>query len=364
MRSAYLFVFAIIFLPFVLMAARSKALDDKSAKIDALFSEYDRPDVPGASILVIKNGKVLFKKAYGSANLEAKISSTTRTNYRLASVTKQFTAMAIMILAERKKLSYDDRLTDFFPDLPAYGKTISVRHMLNHTSGLLAYEDLIPEGTTTPLSDSDVLQFMKQQDHTYFPPGSRFRYSNTAYVLLGIIVARVSGTSFPEFLKKNVFEPLRMKHTVFYKREDHRDRNRAFGYSKQGSTHGDAFVRTDQSLTSSTLGDGTVYSSVDDLYNWDQALYTESLVKAETLKEAFTPAVAVDESGGYGFGWFIENKGGKRMVWHSGNTIGFTAVIQRFPDERFTVIVLTNRNDAQLVDTINAIEELYLFSAK
>lgn len=346
------------------MTAKGKAPDDKSAKIDALFLDYDRHDLPGASVIVIKDGKVLFKKAYGSANPEAKIASTTRTNYRLASVTKQFTAMAIMILAERKKLSYDDRLTDFFPDLPAYGKTITVRHMLNHTSGLLAYEDLIPKGTTTPLSDSDVLQYMKQQDHTYFPPGSGFRYSNTAYVLLGMIVARVSGASFPEFLKKNVFEPLRMKHTVFYLREDHRDPNRAFGYTKQRSASGDAFVRTDQSLTSSTLGDGTVYSSVDDLYRWDQALYTERLVKAETLKEAFTPAVAVDESSGYGFGWFIENKRGKRMVWHSGNTMGFTAVIQRFPDERFTVIVLTNRNDAQLADTINAIEELYLFSAR
>lgn len=329
-------------------------------KIDALFREYDRPGVPGASVIVIKDGKVLYQKAYGLANLEDKISSTTRTNYRLASMTKQFTAMAIMILAERKKLSYDNRLTDFFPDFPEYGKSITVRHLLNHTSGLIAYEDLIPKGTTIPLADKDVLHYMKQQDRTNFLPGSQYRYSNSAYVLLGIIVDKVSGTSLPEFLRKNIFEPLGMDQTIFYQRDDHGDRHRAYGYTIQG----DAFVRTDQSLTSSTLGDGTVYSSVDDLYKWDQALYTTRLVSAETLKQAFTPGVSVDENTGYGFGWFIENKRGKKMIWHSGNTIGFTLVIQRFPDEKFTLIVLTNRNDAQLSEIVDKIEELYLFNSQ
>jgi CubicO group peptidase (beta-lactamase class C family) len=356
MKAFYLFVFVILFLPYVLLAANRKGQEDKAAKIDALFREYARPEVPGASVIVIKNGKVLFKKAYGLANLEDKIQSTTNTNYRLASCTKPFTAMAIMILAERKQLSYDSRLTDFFPEFPAYGKAITVRQLLNHTSGLIAYEDVMPDSTTIPLTDTDVLHLMEQQDHTYFAPGSQFRYSNSGFVLLGLVVEKASGISFPEFLRKNIFEPLRMEHTVLYHRDDHTDRRRAYGYTQQGN----AFVRTDQSLTSSTRGDGTVYSSVEDLYKWDQALYTKRLLGSETLKQAFTPGATVNETTGYGFGWYIENKRGLRTVWHSGNTIGFTARIERFPEQKFTVIVLTNRNDAQLAEIVDKIEEVYL----
>ncbi len=360
MKSSSLFVFLIVSLPFILLVANSKAHDKKTEKIDALFADYARPNAPGASVIVIRKGKVLFKKAYGLANLEHKIPNTTSTNFRLASVTKQFTAMAIMILVDRKKLSYYDHLADFFPGFPAYGKQITVRQMLNHSSGLLAYEDLIPGGTTKPLSDQDVLQYMKQQDHTHFPPGSQFRYSNTGYVLLGLIVETASGTSFPDFLRKNIFEPLRMNHTVLYQRDDHSDRRRAYGYTQRDN----AFVRTDQSLTSSTRGDGTVYSSVDDLYKWDQALYTTRLVSAATLQQAFTPGIKIDENSGYGFGWFIENKRGLRTVWHSGNTIGFTIAIQRFPDQEFTVIIQANRNDAELSKLVDRIDEIYLFDNK
>jgi CubicO group peptidase (beta-lactamase class C family) len=394
MKSSYRLVFVILLLTFLSSAGSgqvpnyiSQAPDLTTAlrgdggigtKVDSLFREYDRRDVPGASVIIIKDRKVLFKKAYGAANLEDKIASTSGTNYRLASVTKQFTAMAIMILAERKKLSYDSRLTDFFPGFPEYGRQITVRHLLNHTSGLLAYEDLIPGGTTTPLADNDVLQMMKQLEPPaqagsvnnvanasrqaatpvlYFPPGSRFRYSNTGFVLLGLIVEKVSGKSFPEFLRQNIFQPLGMKHTRFYQRVDQSDdRRRAYGYTKQG----DAFVRTDQSLTSSTQGDGAIYSSVDDLYKWDQALYTTRLVKAETLRQAFTPGIAINEKSGYGFGWFIENRRGMRMIWHSGNTIGFSLLIRRFPDQRFTLIVQTNRNDALLAEIADKIDKLYL----
>ena len=355
MKSSYL-IFGLLFIPFLMSVASSKP-KDKAERMNNLFREYDRPDLPGASVIVIKHGKVLFKKSYGAANLEDRIPSTTNTNYRLASVTKQFTAMAIMILAEQKKLSYENVLTDFFPDLPDYGKAITVRQILNHTSGLLAYEDLIPAGTTTPLTDQDVLNYMKQQDHTYFVPGSQFRYSNTGYVLLGLIVEKASGKSFPEFLRQNIFGPLGMNHTVLYPRDDHSDVRRAYGYSKDGNS----FLRTDQSLTSSTRGDGTVYSSVEDLFKWDQALYTTRLVSADTLKQAFTAAIAVDETNGYGFGWYVGNKRGMRMIWHSGNTIGFTQLIHRFPDQKFTVIVQSNRNDDRLAEIVDKIEELYLF---
>ena len=146
-----------------------------------------------------------------------------------------------------------------------------------------------------------------------------------------------------------------MKHTVLYHRDDHSERRRAYGYSKRG----DVFVRTDQSLTSSTRGDGTVYSSVDDLFKWDQALHTTRLVSAATLKQAFTPGAKVDDNTSYGFGWFIEDRQGQRTVWHSGNTIGFTQFIRRYPDQRFTIIVQANRNNAPLAESADKIEEIY-----
>jgi CubicO group peptidase (beta-lactamase class C family) len=350
----------VLILLLVSFGSNAQAMDERAAKIDALFQEYNRPNVPGASVIVIKDGKVLFKRAYGMADLEYKVPSTTSTNYRIASLTKQFTAMAIMILAERGKLSYDDHLTDLFPDFPQYGKTITIRNLLNHTSGLIEYGEVMPKDRTEPLSDRDVLDLMKQQDHTYFTPGSQFRYSNTGYTLLALIVEKASGVPFAEFLKKNVFRPLRMNHTTFYRRDDHTDRHRAYGYTKQGDT----FAKTDQSLTSSILGDGSIYSSIDDLYNWDQALSINLLVSAKTLKQAFTPGASVDQSTGYGFGWFIENKRGMSLLWHGGNTIGFTGAIQRFPEQRFTVIVLANRNGAQLSEIVDKIEDLYLFNSK
>ncbi len=360
MKSISILLFLIVSLPFILLVANSKAQQNKDTTMDALFADYARPNSPGASVIVIKNGKVMFKKAYGLANLEDKIPNTTATNYRLASVTKQFTAMAIMILAEHKKLSYADRLADFFPGFPAYGKQITVRQLLNHSSGLIAYEDVMPDNTTMPLTDQDVLRYMKEQDHTYFTPGSEFRYSNTGYVLLGLIVEKASGTLFEEFLTRNIFEPLRMSHTGFYSRDSSSDRRRAYGYSKRA----EGFVRTDQSLTSSTRGDGVVYSSVEDLFKWDQALYTTRLVSAATLQEAFTPGIKIDEKSGYGFGWFVENKRGLKTVWHSGNTIGFTQAIQRFPDQHFTVIIQANRNDAELSQLVDQIDELYVFDDK
>jgi CubicO group peptidase (beta-lactamase class C family) len=369
MKLNYLFVHMLLIFLFVaacstqlasaqVHGSRTKPTDDKAAQIDSIFRDYDRPDAPGASVIVISKGKVIFKKAYGLADPEKKTKSSTQTNYRLASCTKQFTAMAIIILAERNKLSYDSRLTDLFPDFPTYGKQISVRHLLNHTSGLIDYEDVMPDGATIPLNDQDVLRMMEQQDHTYFPPGSQFRYSNSGYVLLGLIVEKASGMSFADFLRKSIFKPLHMNHTALYHRDDHTDRRRAYGYTQQGS----AFVNTDESLTSSTLGDGRIYSSVDELYKWDQALYTNRLVSAESLKQAFMPSAQVDETTGYGFGWYIDDSRQMRVLWHSGNTSGFTSRIHRFPEQQFSIIVLTNRSNAPLEQLVNAVQELYFLN--
>ncbi len=323
--------------------------------VDALFTAYSAPGAPGASVIVIRDGKPIYKHAYGLADVEAHVAATSLTNYRLASVTKQFTAMAIMILAERKRLSFDDPITKFLP----YGKDITIRHLLTHTSGLRAYEELIPPGRTTQLKDIDVLDLLKGQTSTYFAPGSEWRYSNTGYAFLALIVEKASGMGFAEFLKKNIFEPLGMNATVAFEEGISTVRNRAYGYTERAG----GFERTDQSLTSAVLGDGGIYSSVEDLFQWDQALYTSRLVRQSTLQQAFTPAVLTSgKKTTYGFGWEIGECRGTRTVRHSGDTMGFRTHIMRIPDKRFSVIVLINRNGANPGKIAEQIADLYVYN--
>jgi len=347
----------------ILMTLSAHAASDRTGalrtKLDALFQDFNQPGSPGASVMVIHRGKVVLAKGYGLANLEDSIPCGTNTNFRLASVTKQFTAMAVMILAERKKLSFDERLADFFPEFPAHGKQITLRHLLNHTSGLIDYEDVIPKGTEIPVLDRDVLRLLLRQDKTYFPPGTKYRYSNSAYALLALIVEARSGNTFARFLQENIFRPLKMTNTRAYEQGLSVVPHRAYGYSLAGST----FKRTDQSLTSSVLGDGGIYSSVAALYHWDQALYTARLVSRKMLRLAFTPGPATDHPAtGYGFGWFIGQYCGLREIWHSGNSLGFTTRIARFPDKQFTVIILTNRNEAKIAEFPHRIADWCLFA--
>ena len=314
--------------------------------VDSLFSAYRGSTVPGASVVVITDGRVLLRRAYGMADLERRVAATPETDYRLASVSKQFTAMAVMLLATGGKLRYDQPVRDFLPELPAAAQPVTIRHLLNHTSGLVDYEDLVPESRTAQLDDRDVLGLLAGKDSVYFPAGSQYRYSNSGYVLLGLIVARASGLSFPEFVRTRIFQPLGMSATVAHVEGSDTVPRRAYGYSPRGGT----FVQTDQSVTSATLGDGGIYSNVDDMQRWDQALSARStaLVDAATLDLAATPpqlpAGATTE---YGFGWFIDIYRGEKRWRHTGETSGFRNAIQRYPRRRLTVIVLTNRSSGE-----------------
>ena len=325
--------------------------------IDRLFEKYRGP-VPGASVMVIQAGQVLYKAAYGFANLEEGIPSATYTNYRLASVTKQFTATAIMLLADRRQLLYDDPITRYLAAFPAYGQQITIRHLLNHTSGLVAYETLIPKDAATPLTDQDVLSLLQKQTQTCFRPGSEFCYSNSGYALLALIVERISGMSFAAFLKQHIFEPLQMDHTVAYQPGISTVHHRAYGYTRRD----DGFERTDQSLTSSVLGDGGIYSSVEDLYKWNQALDNAQLVHAETLQQAHTPGIWIpDQGAGYGFGWFIGAYHDAPMIWHHGETIGFRTFLARFPSQRLAAVVLINASEGNPSEIAHRIADLCLF---
>jgi CubicO group peptidase (beta-lactamase class C family) len=215
-----------------------------------------------------------------------------------------------------------------------------LRHLLTHTSGLIDYEDVMSPSRTTQLGDQDVLRLLESQNRTYFVPGTGYRYSNSGYVLLGLVIEKASGQTYPEFLRRRIFEPLGMRNTVAHVQSRTVVAHRAYGYSHENGK----WLRTDQSPTSATLGDGGIYSSIEDLARWDAALYDDRLLRPESLAAAFAPATPTDDPEiSYGFGWRITGE----TLWHSGESIGFRNVLVRYPRRRLTVVVLTNRNDPE-----------------
>ena len=302
---------------------------------------------------MLRNGVPVFRRAYGLADLEERVAATTATNYRLASLTKQFTAAAILLWAEAGRLSIDDPVRQWLPTLPPVADEIVIRHLLTHASGLIDYEDLIPAGRTAQLRDADVLGLLEAENRGYFPAGSAYRYSNSGYSLLALIVGRASGENFASFLRERIFQPLGMQNTVAFESGISIVAHRAFGYGASGHS----WFRIDQDLTSATLGDGGIYSSVDDLAKWDAALCGDRLLRPESLRLAFQPAIQTDDPAvQYGFGWRITGE----SRWHSGETIGFRNAIVRFLEQRLTVIVLTNRNDPAPYPTALAIAKVFV----
>jgi CubicO group peptidase (beta-lactamase class C family) len=246
------------------------------------------------------------------------------------------------MLEEKGKLSLQDPMSKYFPAFPAWAKSITIQHLLTHTSGIADYEALMPDTTTVPIMDAGVVELLQRCDSVYFKPGEKAVYSNSAYVLLGVIVEKVSGQRFPDFVATHIYKPLNMNASSMNSPQASIS-NRAYGYSiRKDSTR-----RTDQSTTSYTLGDGAVYSSLNDLFQWDQALYTSRLVKPATLKRIYTaqPGTAgMMGSSGYGYGWFIHEKGDSNWVSHSGGTSGFSTWIERHPAQQFSIIILMNRS--------------------
>jgi CubicO group peptidase (beta-lactamase class C family) len=323
--------------------------------VDAIFASLKSRDLPGAAVVVIQNGRIVFERGYGVTDLRTRRPIDGHTDFRLASVTKQFTAMAIMLLVHDGKLRYETRLTDILPDFPDYGREITIRQLLNHTSGLKDYEDLMPkdyeEGRQElrQIQDGEVLELLEREKTTNFAPGTKWAYSNSGYVLLGIIVGKVSGEPFAQFLNDRIFVPLHMTYSLAYVKGTKEVPNRAYGHSNDSNS----WHETDQSPTSATLGDGGVYSSVEDLAKWDAALQKHMLLGPAEMEPALTPVKVpegqVTEPDGrpaeYGFGWFLNPYRGHKRMWHYGETMGFRTAIQRFVDDKLTVVVLCNRSD-------------------
>jgi len=327
--------------------------------IDALFRDYTGA-VPGASVIVVKDGHVVFRRAYGLARLDPAVPATPATDYRLASLTKEFTALSVMLLARDGRLRYDEPVSFLLPGLPPRLGKLTVRQLLTHTSGIWDYEDLIPDSQTAQVSDADVLALVSRKDTLYFPPGTRFRYSNTAYVLLGLVVERTSGMPLPRFMDQRIFKPAGMTGTLVFERNGPAVPGRSYGYTPDSGAP--TFRATDQSVTSATRGDGAVYSSVDDLAKWDAALAGDRLLDARRLAEGFTSAILADGSPtGYGFGWYVDRYRGERRLWHHGETSGFRNIIVRFPDRHDAIVILTNRNGGDPGTIADRIADLVFF---
>lgn len=324
---------------------------DLEYEIEALMRPY-QGEVPGACVGVFRDGAPVMRCAYGLADLEGRVAATTATNYRLASITKQFTAAAILLLAEDGRLSIDDSVRRWLP-MPDAADEIAIRHLLTHTSGLADFEDLIAQRPAAQLTDADVLRLLQAESRLYFSPGAGYRYSNSGYVLLGLIVGRASGMDFASFLQERIFLPLGMHGTVAFQEGISDIAHRAFGYSAAAQS----WVRTDQSPTSATLGDGGIYSSIDDLAKWDAALDDDRLLRPASLRLAFEPATPTGEPGvAYGFGWRATGE----TRWHSGESLGFRNVIVRNLAQRLSVVVLTNRGEPEPYPTALAIAEVFL----
>jgi len=346
-----------------------------SHPIDRLIAEsFGTEQEPGLAVMVVKDGEVIFQRTRGVANVDTGEAITPQSNFRLASITKHISALAVLMLADQGRLDLDAPLVDLFPGFPAIGADITPRMLVHHTSGLIDYESLmgIDEPEPTPLTeafeqvmDADVLELTRTTDSTYFTPGTEYRYSNTGYALLALLVEQASGVSFPQFLKHSIFDPLRMTDTLAYAHDDIDVPRRVYGHSRTD----EGWVVADQSPTSAVLGDGGVYSSLADLERWFEFLDgNNTLELSEQAYEAYlSPGVFGDGSAlvmkqdpaaaetqqplrtrSYGYGWFFGEFLGVPVMHHGGGTMGFRHMLARNPDKNVTVVLLTNRNEADI----------------
>ncbi|MBV9923741.1 MAG: serine hydrolase [Acidobacteria bacterium] len=341
-RRGALLSLAALLLLLTFQAAPAFAQDEPAVReMDELMSKAYPPNEPGAAVIVVKNGKTLLRKGYGLADVELGVKVEPDMVFRLGSITKQFTAASILLLAEQGKLSLSDDMTKFFPDYPAKGRVVTVEHLLTHTSGIKSYTS-IPAWHKLLRNDmavAEVIDLFKNEPPD-FAPGEQWAYNNSGYFLLGAIIEKVSGMTYEQFLQKNIFGPLGMTHT-FYGSAARVIPRRVPGYtmSKEGLENSDYISMTQPYAA------GSLLSTVDDLALWDASLYTEKLLKRASLQRAWTPYVLKDGTPtGYGFGWAEWQYEGRTVIEHGGGIQGFTTDGIRLPEDRVYVAVLTNRD--------------------
>jgi CubicO group peptidase (beta-lactamase class C family) len=334
---------------------------DTKSQVDAVFAEYDRSDSPGCSLGVYRDGRIVYARGYGMANLELGVANSAQTVFDIGSTSKQFTAFSIQLLARQGKLSLDDDIRKWLPEMPSYGKTITIRHLLHHISGLRDYlvamelSGMQEEDWTT---EQDALDIIARQKGINFPPGQEYLYSNTGYFLLGVIVKRASGQPLREFAAEHIFVPLGMRHTQFNELHTRIIPNRATGYKKEKpSGFGIEMSNWEQ------IGDGSVLTTVEDLQRWDENFYEPKIGDADLIKTM--QIVGVLNSGKkitYASALTLNSYRGLKTVSHGGSWAGYRAQLLRFPEQHFSVACLCNLAQANPSRLAYKVADVYLGS--
>ena len=308
---------------------------DVAALADAHLTKLLAENKFSGSVLIVRGGKILLSKGYGLADRELNVPNTTRTKFRLGSITKQFTAAAIVQLAQQGKLSLDDPASKYVPESHEGWKKVTIRHLLRHTSGVPSFTSFPEYKTFKHFASTPAELIARFKDKPLeFEPGAEYRYSNSGYYLLGEIVAKASGTTYEGYLQKHIFEPLGMTDSRLDSNADIIP-NRAAGYTRDA-----AKVRNADFIHMSIPGGaGALLSTVEDLYKWDRALYSEKVLPKKALDEMFTP-----DKDNYGYGWIIRTENNRRSISHGGGIEGFNTLILRYPDDDAVMILLSNIN--------------------
>ena len=335
-------------LPFLLVLVSPRAgAELPLPSLQRYFAAYDKGAQPGAAVLVLRDGKVLHRRGYGLANLEHHRAITPRTAFDLASLSKQFTALGIAMLAEQGKLSYDDPVGRHLPELPAYARKVTLRQLIHHTSGLPEYLDLKLRSAKgrprPPRTNREVVAVLEQQKRLTAPPGTRHVYNNTGYVLLAQVIEKASGLSYGEFMRRRVFDPLGM--TQSFVEGEVAPGPVALGYRRVPTLRSFGLAR--EPTAGSIVGDGGIHSSLDDMQRWARALERGTLVRPATLRQVFSKgSTRAGKPVNYGFGWWFERHAGRDVAVHTGSWRGFKNVMAYVPREKLWVIILGNSGGA------------------
>jgi CubicO group peptidase (beta-lactamase class C family) len=329
------------------------------ARIDAIFSQYDRPGSPGCALGIVQDGRVVYEKGYGFANLDYDIPHAPHMVYYVGSVSKQFTAAAIALLADEGRISLDDDVRRYVPELPDYGRPITIRHLVHHTSGLrdiYTLMDLAGLRLEDVMTDDDALALITRQRELNFPPGDAYLYSNSGYWLLGQIVQRVTGSSLRVYADEKIFRPLGMTHTRFHDQPDRVMPDRVVSYGSGGDGYRITYLGNFDKI-----GAGGLYTTLGDLARWDANFYEPRVGGPEFVRTLRTRGVLTSgDTLVYAFGNNVTRRRGLDMVRHSGALMGFRADLVRYPAERFTVITLCNHGAIDAASLADEVTELYL----
>jgi len=341
----------------VLAQATSSVSQDVSSYVR---SEMQRQHIPGVALLVSRAGKIVQAEGFGLANVELQVPVKPETIFQSGSVGKQFTATAVMMLVEEGKVGLEDPLTKYFPEAPATWKEVTVRELLSHTAGFGDYPEKFD--FHKDWTEDEELKMVESLPLAY-PPGSKWEYSNLGYLTLGVLIHRVTGEFYGDFLEQRIFHPLDMQTTRIISEADIVP-NRAAGYRLvKGELKNQEWVAP----TINTTADGSLYFSILDLAKWDAALYTEKLLKRSSLDQMWTPAKLKNgqpNKGGYGFGWFMEEKHGHHVIGHDGAWQGFKSAIARYVNDQLTVVVLANLEQAKPGAIADHVADMYLADGK